>query len=157
MARLPHRSVYWQGALGTGTISPVSEVSDLEQAVADAVETLTAPADAHPGSARLVGLAGEGAVRALRRFQAHPASRRPGEGGPDPLKELRHDVRAAAQTVLAELELIALGWPSWDDSTRDGMLGELADACRLLDGLVDRCVGDGEAGVGPPPEAGGPA
>jgi hypothetical protein len=44
----------------------------------------------------------------------------------------RHDVRAAAQAVLAQLELIGIAWPAWDAATRGEMLGEVEESTRLL-------------------------
>ena len=55
-------------------------------------------------------------------------------GVADPLREARHDVRAAAQAVLGQLELIGLAWTSWDAEAQAAVLGELEEfvprACR---------------------------
>jgi hypothetical protein len=53
-------------------------------------------------------------------------------GVPDPLREARHDVRAAAQAVLGQLELIGLAWTSWDAEAQAAVLGELEESCREL-------------------------
>ncbi|MGA8015028.1 MAG: hypothetical protein WCB85_03830, partial [Candidatus Dormiibacterota bacterium] len=82
--------------------------------------------------------AGAAAVEALRHFDAHPVSTRPGAGAVDPHRDERHDIRAAAQTVLAQLELIGLAWPSWNAGSRQTVLQELADASRELEELVRR-------------------
>jgi hypothetical protein len=50
----------------------------------------------------------------------------------------RHDVRAAAQAVLAQLELISIAWPAWDAATRSETLGELEESTRQLVDQAER-------------------
>lgn len=87
--------------------------------------------------------AGAAALAALRRFDRSPLSHPPEAGaGEDTAREGRHDVRAAAQGVLAQLELIALAWRSWSASTRDAMLDELGGAAADLEQRVRHLLGE---------------
>jgi hypothetical protein len=120
----------------------MADVEDLEQAVADATAALTSEAGADSVGAGRVAHAGAVAVADYRRFDAHSVSKRPPEGSTtDPHREARHAVRAAAQTVLAQLELITLAWTAWDPPTRDEMVHELEAAGRELGERVRQLVG----------------
>ena len=112
----------------------------MERAVAEAAAVVSGGTSGDPGEAARLVRAGAAALEALRQFDAHPVSTRPGAGAADPHREQRHDVRAAAQTVLAQLELIGLAWPSWNGGSRQTVLGELDDASRELEELVSRCT-----------------
>ena len=74
----------------------------------------------------------EWALDAARAAAAQATWFRPAAGAPDPQLLTRHDVRAAAQAVLAQLELIGIAWPAWDAVTRSEMLGELEESTRQL-------------------------
>ncbi len=82
--------------------------------------------------------AGTTAIEAMQACEARATWYRPGAGAPDPQLVARHDVRAAAQAVLAQLELIGIAWPAWDASTRSEMLSELEESTRQL---VDHAEG----------------
>ena len=112
----------------------------MERAVAEAAAVVSGRTSGDPGEAARLARAGAAAVEALRRFDAHPVSTRPAAGAVDPHREQRHDIRAAAQTVLAQLELIVLAWPSWNGGPRQTILSELDDASRELEELVSRCT-----------------
>ncbi len=116
----------------------VSESEEMERAVAEAAAVVRGGTSGDPGEAVRLAQAGAAAVEALRHFDAHPVSTRPGAGAVDPHRDERHDIRAAAQTVLAQLELIGLAWPSWNAGSRQTVLQELADASRELEELVRR-------------------
>lgn len=118
----------------------VSETQELERAVAEAAAAVRGETSGDPDEAARLAHAGAAAVEALRRFDAHPVSTRPGAGAVDPHRDQRHDVRAAAQTVLAQLELIGLAWSSWNAGSRQTLLQELDDASRELEELVRRCT-----------------
>jgi hypothetical protein len=124
----------------------MSEVAELERALAEAVARLAGVPDPDPRQQDVVARAGAAALRSLRRFDAHPVSLRPEGGGADPLRDVRHDVRSAAQTVLAQLELITLAWSSWDQAVRTELLDDLEESGRRLAGDVERCITAAEAG-----------
>jgi hypothetical protein len=125
----------------------VPEVDDMETAVALAQRAVAAGAGDRRAAERLTQ-AGTAALDALRSFTSHPLSMRPPEGAPaDPLRERRHDVRAAAQTVLSQLELMAMAWRSWSRDTRGAVLDELDEAAGELTRQVDGCL----AAPGQPP------
>jgi hypothetical protein len=86
--------------------------------------------------------AGSAAVEALLSCEARPAWRLQMPGVPDPMRNARHEVRAAAQAVLGQLELIGLAWASWDPATRTEMLEQLEESCRQLDEQAQRFTGD---------------
>jgi hypothetical protein len=76
--------------------------------------------------------AGATALQALQACEAQATWFRPAAGDPDPQLLTRHDVRAATQAVLAQLELIGIAWAAWDAATRAETLGELEDSTRQL-------------------------
>jgi len=120
-------------------------VSDTE-ALEWALQAATTAAD-HGATSDLhvserVAQAGSAAIESLRSCETHPAWRLQMPGVPDPLLETRHDVRAAAQAVLGQLELIGLAWASWDRSTQSEMLGELEDSSRELASQAQRFIRD---------------
>jgi len=110
-------------------------VSDAE-ALELALQAATAAADQGTPTDRHVAdrlaRAGTAAIEALAACEAQATWFRPAAGAPDPQMASRHDVRAAAQAVLAQLELIGIAWPAWDAATRGEMLGELEESTRLL-------------------------
>lgn len=117
----------------------MSEVADLERAVEGASAAVAAGTAGDAGAVARVARAGAAALAIYRRFEASPLARRPRDGATaDRTRMARHDVRAAAQGVLAQLELITLAWMSWNATTRDAMLGELEAAGVEL----ERTVGD---------------
>ena len=105
-------------------------VSDAE-ALEWALQAAMAAADQGTPTDRLAR-AGTAAILALAACEAQATWFRPAAGAPDPQMASRHDVRAAAQAVLAQLELIGIAWPAWDAATRGEMLGELEESTRLL-------------------------
>ncbi|MGD0833418.1 MAG: hypothetical protein ABSA40_03200 [Candidatus Dormibacteria bacterium] len=123
----------------------MSEVAELERAMAEAAAAMAGAPGADPRQQEMVARAASAAVRSFRRFEAHPASLRPPGGTQDPLRDLRHDVRSAAQTVLAQLEMIGLAWSSWDAAMRAELLDDLTDSERRLAADVDRCLTRAEA------------
>lgn len=119
----------------------VSEVAELERALAEATAVLAEGPAPDPRQQELLARAGADAVRHFRRFEVHPASLRPAAAATaDPLRDARHDVRAAAQTVLAQLELINLAWSRWDAATRAELLDDLEESGRRLADDVERCI-----------------
>ncbi len=117
----------------------VSEVADLERAVDDASAAVAADSANDAGAVARVARAGAAALAIYRRFEASPLVRGPRDGtAADRTRVARHDIRASAQGVLAQLELITLAWMSWNATTRDAMLGELEAAGVEL----ERTVGD---------------
>ena len=120
----------------------MAEPDELTRALGEAVADLARAASTDPAHPDRLSQAGATAIASLRSFAAHPASRQPPAGSADPLRDARHDVRAAAQTVLAQLELISLAWPSWDKATRDEVVEELEDAGRELSRQVRVCTGE---------------
>ena len=131
-AKVPERNP--EAALGlSGRDHPPSEAEKLERALelarAVVVEVIPSGLDV-PGR---LGWAGSTAVESLRACESRPAWSPPA-GALDLLRGARHDVRAAAQSVLGQLELIGLAWPSWDEATRSVMIDELeADSRQLMD------------------------
>ena len=128
----PQRNL--EGAPGpSGQDLVPSEAEKLERALelARAVVVEVAPSGLDvPGR---LGWAGSSAVESLRACELRPAWSPPA-GALDLLRGARHDVRAAAQSVLGQLELIGLAWRSWDEETRSVMLDELeADSRELMD------------------------
>jgi hypothetical protein len=106
----------------------VSEAAELQRAVASARAAVDGSAPRHGEEVERLAAAGGRAVAWLRRFEAHPASLRPPVGAPDDLREVRHDLRSAAQTVLAQLDLIAIAWRGWDAAQREVALADLEGA-----------------------------
>lgn len=98
------------------------------------------PAPGPREDANRVSAAGGRAVAALRRFEAHPGSRRPPAGPVDDLRDARHDVRATAQTVLAQLELIRIAWDGWKAAQRATALHDLERAAQEAGGAVSHFV-----------------
>ncbi len=120
----------------------MSEVADLERAVDGASAAVAAGAAGVAGAVARVARSGAAALAVYRRFEASPLARRPRDGDvADRTRMARHDVRAAAQGVLAQLELITLAWMSWDATTRDAMLGELEAASADLEQRVGDLLG----------------
>jgi hypothetical protein len=120
----------------------VPGADDLALAVAAARARLEGVAGAGPADAARLVSAGEAGLRAMRRFERRAVSASPPATGPDEAgRRARHDVNAAAQTVLAQLELIALAWESWDPPTRDGMLDGLEASVAELAEEVARAPG----------------
>lgn len=112
----------------------VSDTEALEWALKAAVAAADqgAPTDRHV--AGRVARSGTAAIEAVAGCEARGTWFRPAAGDPDPQLVARHDVRAAAQAVLAQLELIGIAWPAWDAVTRSEMLGELEEStCQLVD------------------------
>jgi hypothetical protein len=75
---------------------------------------------------------GAAAMESLLGCESRPGWRLQMPGVPDPMRAARHEVRAAAQMVLGQLELIGLAWASWDAATRAEMLDQLEDSGRQL-------------------------
>jgi hypothetical protein len=111
----------------------VSDATELERAVSVARATVDGPAPGPREDAQRLSAVGARAVDTLRRFEAHPASGRPPEGAQDDLGDSRHDVRAAAQTVLAQLELIRIAWDGWKAAQRAAALTDLERAADEAD------------------------
>jgi hypothetical protein len=116
----------------------VSDAEALEWALkaARAAANEGTPTDRHV--AGRLARAGTTAIRALQACEAQETWFRPAAGAPDPHLVARHDVRAAAQAVLAQLELIGIAWPAWDAATRSETLGELEESTRQLVDQAER-------------------
>ena len=110
----------------------MSDSEALEWALQEAKAAVNPGGSPDPEVSDRVARAGAAAVEGLRSCEARPAWRLQLPGVPDPLREARHDVRAAAQAVLGQLELIGLAWTSWAFDARAAVLGELEDSCREL-------------------------
>jgi len=110
----------------------VSDTEALEWALkaARAAADEGTPTDRHV--ADRLARAGTTAIEALQACEQQATWFRPEAGAPDPQLVTRHDVRTAAQAVLAQLELIGIAWPAWDAATRAETLGELEDSTRQL-------------------------
>lgn len=118
----------------------MEEADELVRALGDAGLALEAEPSTDPADPARLSRVGAGAVASLLSFEGHLASGRPPIGAADPLREARHDVRAAAQTVLAQLELISLAWAAWDGPTRAVVIDELEDAADELERQVEGCI-----------------
>jgi hypothetical protein len=110
----------------------VSDAEALEWALRAAREAADQVTPTDPHVVERLASSGTAALLALRSCEARETWFRPAAGEPDPQLVTRHDVRAAAQAVLAQLELIGIAWPAWDAATRGEMLGELEEASRQL-------------------------
>ncbi len=117
---------------------PVSDTVELERAVVSARAAVDGPAPGPREDADRLSTTGARALASLRRFETHPASLRPPGGAPDELGNARHDVRAAMQTVLAQLELIPIAWDGWKAAQRATALKDLERAEREVGGAVSR-------------------
>jgi hypothetical protein len=120
----------------------VSDIEALEWALRAA--TTAAGQGASPDSrlSERMAQVGTAAIESLRNCETHPAWRLQMPGAPDPMLETRHNVRAAAQEVLGQLELIGLAWSSWDEPTRGEMLADLERVARELTDHAQRFVRD---------------
>ncbi len=116
----------------------VSDAEALEWALQAALAAAKqgTPTDRHV--ADRLARSGTAATVALTACEARATWFRPAAGAPDPQLVARHDVRTAAQAVLAQLELIGIAWPAWDAVTRSEMLGELEESARQLVDQADR-------------------
>ena len=110
----------------------MSDAEALEWALRAAREAADQVTPTDPHVVERLASSGTAALLALRSCEARETWFRPAAGEPDPQLVTRHDVRAAAQAVLAQLELIGIAWPAWDAATRGEMLGELEEASRQL-------------------------
>lgn len=110
----------------------VSDAEALEWALDAARAAADQGTPTDRGVAGRLARAGTTAIEALQACEAQATWFRPAAGDPDPQLAARHDVRAAAQAVLAQLELIGIAWPAWDAVTRSEMLGELEESTRQL-------------------------
>jgi hypothetical protein len=110
----------------------VSDAEALEWALDAARAAADQGTPADRGVDDRLARAGTTAIEILQACEAQATWFRPAAGAPDPQLLTRHDVRAAAQAVLAQLELIGIAWPAWAAVTRSEMLGELEESTRQL-------------------------
>ena len=113
----------------------MSDTDALEGALQAARVAADADPSPDPGG---LARAGSAAIEGLRRCESHPAWRLQIPGEPDPLMDTRHGIRAAAQEVLEQLELIKLAWPRSDPAARGEMLAEVEAAGQRLTELALR-------------------
>jgi len=116
----------------------VSDAEALEWALRAAREAADQVTPTDPHVVERLASSGTAALLALRSCEARETWFRPAAGEPDPQLVTRHDVRAAAQAVLAQLELIGIAWTAWDAATRAETLGELEDSTRQLADRAER-------------------